>query len=457
MKKFSVLVGLFLSVISGVGFAQEKVVDKVVAVVGDNIILKSEIDQQYAQYLMQGNKPDENTKCAFLENMLSQKLLTQQAVLDSITVNDEDVDDEIDRRMRMMVSRAGGQDRLEEFLGKSLIQYKDEIRPEIREQLVAQKMQVKITEKVEVTPLEVERFFKAFPKDSLPEYNTEVEIGTIVVYPQLTDKEKEVYKDKAETLRLRVKSGDNFATLARLYSQDPGSAREGGELPFFDRNTMAKEFTAWAFKLKPGEISPVFETEFGFHFLQVIDRKGEQVKVRHILIIPQNTQASLDRAKIKIDSIYTKVKTGKIDFSNAASLYSDDNETKYNGGMMLDAENVSIRTTHIPTDKLDPKVFLTIDTMKVGTYSTPELFTDARGKTGYRFFYLKSKVPPHKANLDQDLPKIKDAAYQEKVNKTVSEWFEKKRKSTYIKIDKDYDHCDSLKDWMITSTETANK
>lgn len=457
MKKFSVLVGLFLSVISSVGFAQEKVVDKVVAVVGDNIILKSEIDQQYAQYLIQGNKPDENTKCEFLQNMLSQKLLTQQAVLDSITVNDEDVDDEIDRRMRIMVSRAGGQDRLEEFLGKSLIQYKDEIRPEIREQLVAQKMQAKITEKVEVTPLEVERFFKAFPKDSLPEYNTEVEIGTIVVYPQLTDKEKEVYKDKAEALRLRVKSGDSFATLARLYSQDPGSAREGGELPYFDRKTMAKEFTAWAFKLKPGEISPVFETEFGFHFLQVIDRKGEQVKVRHILIIPQNTQASLDRAKTKIDSIYTKVKTGKMDFSNAASLYSDDNDTKYNGGMMLDAENVSTRTTHIPTDKLDPKVFLTIDTMKVGTYSTPELFTDARGKAGYRFFYLKSKVPPHKANLDQDLPKIKDAAYQDKVNKTVSEWFEKKRKSTYIKIDKDYYNCSVLKDWITTSTEAANK
>lgn len=455
MKKFSILVALFLGVMSSVGFAQEKVVDKVVAVVGDNIILKSEIDQQYAQYLLQGNKPDESVKCSFLQNMLSQKLLTQQAVLDSITVNDEDVDDEIDRRMRVMVSRAGGQDKLEQFLGKSLIQYKDEIRPEIREQLVAQKMQSKITEKVEVTPLEVERFFKAFPKDSLPEYNTEVEIGTIVVYPQLTDKEKEIYKDKAEALRLRVKSGDNFATLARLYSQDPGSARDGGELPFFDRKTMAKEFTAWAFKLKPGEISPVFETEFGFHFLQVIDRRGEQVKVRHILIIPQNTQASLDRAKTKIDSIYTKVKTGKMDFSNAASLYSDDNDTKYNGGMMLDADNVSARTTHIPTDKLDPKVFLTIDTMKVGTYSTPELFTDARGKTGYRFFYLKSKVPPHKANLDQDLPKIKDAAYQDKVNKTVSEWFEKKRKSTYIKIDKDYYHCDVLKDW-ITPAEAAN-
>lgn len=231
MKKYIVLVGIILLSITNI-YAQNKVLDKVVAVVGGNIILKSEIDQQYAQYLVQGNKPDENTKCMFLQNMLSQKLLTQQAVLDSITVDEEDIDGEINRRMRTMTSRAGGQDKLEEFLGRSLIQYKDEIRPEIEEQLIAQKMQAKITEKVEVTPLEVKRFFEAFPKDSLPEFGTEVEIGELVIYPELTKKEKEISKDKLEALRLRIKGGDSFATLARLYSQDPGSAREGGELPF---------------------------------------------------------------------------------------------------------------------------------------------------------------------------------------------------------------------------------
>ncbi|HTN21001.1 MAG TPA: peptidylprolyl isomerase [Pelobium sp.] len=455
MKKYLVLIGIiFLGLANS--FAQDKVVDKVVAVVGDNIILKSEVDQQYAQYVMQGNKPDESIKCSFLQNMLSQKLLTQQAVLDSITVEEDDVDGEIDRRMRVMTSRAGGQEKLEGFLGRSLIQYKDEIRPDIREQLVAQKMQAKITEKVEVTPLEVKRYFETFPKDSLPEFNTEVEVGEIVVYPELTKKEKEVYKDKAEALRLRIKGGDSFATLARLYSQDPGSAREGGELPFFDRQTMAKEFTSWAFKLKEGEISPVFETEFGFHFLEVLERRGEQVRVRHILIIPETPATALERAKVEIDSTYQKVKAGKLDFSTAASLFSDEKETKFNGGMMLNAENVQSRTTFIPTDKLDPKVFLTIDTMKVGSFSTPAMFTDARGKMGYRFLYLKSKIPPHKANLDQDLPKIKDAAYEDKINKTVSKWFEKRRKSTYIKIDKDYQNCEILKDWITDSPTAQN-
>jgi peptidyl-prolyl cis-trans isomerase SurA len=351
--------------------------------------------------------------------------------------------------MRVMTSRAGGQERLEGFLGRSIIQYKDEIRPEIQEQLVAQKMQAKITEKVEVTPLEVKRFYEAIKKDSLPNFNTEVEIGQLVVYPQLTKAEKEIYKDKLEALRLRVKSGDSFSTLARLYSQDPGSAREGGDLGFFDRQTMAKEFTAWAFKLKPGELSPVFETDFGFHFLEVEERRGEQVRAKHILIIPENTPESLQRAQTKIDSTYKKVNSGKLDFATAASLFSDDNETKFNGGMLLDDQNVSQRSTHIPTDKLDPKIFLVIDTMKVGSFSKPELFTDAKGKTGYRFLYLKSKVAPHIANLEQDLPKIKDAAYEDKINKAVSQWFEKKRKSTYIKIDKDYHNCAILKEWIV--------
>ncbi|TKC01031.1 peptidylprolyl isomerase [Pedobacter cryophilus] len=455
MKKFSVLVSLIFLSLANI-YAQNKVLDKVVAVVGDNIILKSEIDQQYAQYLVQGNKPDETTKCFFLQNMLSQKLLSQQAVLDSILVDEEDIDNEVDRRMRVMTSRAGGQEKLEEFLGRSLIQYKDEIRPEIKEQLVAQKMQAKITEKVEVTPLEVKRFYEAIPKDSLPTFNTEVEVGELVVYPELTKTEKEFYRDKAESLRLRIKGGDSFGTMARLYSQDPMSAREGGDLGFFDRQTMAKEFTSWAFKLKQGEMSPVFETEFGFHFLEVVERRGEQVRARHILIIPENTPAALERAAAEIDSTYQKVKAGKLDFSAAASLFSDNNETKYNGGMMLDAENVSARSTHIPTDKLDPKVFLVIDTMTVGTYSKPELFADARGKAGYRFLYLRSKVAPHAANLEQDLPKIKDAAYEDKVNKTVSQWFEKRRKSTYIKLDTEYYNCSVLKDWITTPKTTGN-
>jgi peptidyl-prolyl cis-trans isomerase SurA len=437
-------------------FAQNITVNKIAAVVGDNIILQSDIEREYANYILQGNPENDEVKCGVLQQMLTQKLLSQQAVIDSVTVTDDEVTNEVDRRMRAFVQRAGGQERLEQFLNRSVLQYKDEIRPDVKEQLVANRMHSKITENIGITPLEVKRFYESIPKDSLPEYPTEVEVGEIVVYPKLTKAEKEKFRDKAEALRLRIKGGEDFATLARLYSQDPGSAPEGGDLGFFDRTAMVKEFTALAFKLKANELSPVFETDFGFHFLQVMERRGEQVRARHILIKMEAPQESLVRTKVAIDSIYENVVNKKLPFSTAASMYSDNNDTKYNGGMMLNAENVSSRTTFIPTDKLDPSVFFAIDTMKVGTYSKPYEFTARDGKKGYRFVYLKSKTDPHRANLDQDFPKIKEIAFEDKIQREVSSWFEKRRLSTYIKIDPEFKTCESLKMWLPNETAQVN-
>lgn len=447
MKNFLSLILLLLASFNTL-FAQKTTINKIVAIVGDNIILQSDIDREYADYIARGNAENQEVKCYIVQQMLTQKLLTQQAVIDSVTVTDDEVTNEADRRMRALIQRAGGQERLEQFLNRSVIQYKDQIRPDIREQLIATKMQGKITENVSVTPLEVKRFFDAIPKDSLQYYNAEVEVGELVMYPKLTKQEKEAFHDKAEALRLRVKGGEDFSTLARLYSEDPGSAPEGGDLGFFDRTAMVKEFTATAFKLKPGEVSQVFETEHGFHILQVIERRGEQVHARHILIKISPTRSSLDRTKGTIDTIYQSVVGKKVPFSTAASLYSDNNETKYNGGMMLNSENVQSRTTYIPTDKLEPSVFLTIDTMNVGTYSKPELFTARDGKQGYRFLYLKSKTEPHQASLDLDFPKIKELAYEDKVNRTVSQWFEKRRSTTYVKIDPEYQTCSNMKLWV---------
>lgn len=447
MKNFFSLIILLLASFSSV-FAQNVTINKIVAVVGDNVILQSDIDRDYANYILQGNPENPEVKCYLVQQMLTQKLLSQQAVIDSVTVTDDEVSNEVDRRMRALIQRAGGQERLEEFLNRSVIQYKDQIRPDVREQLVAQRMRAKITENVGITPLEVKRYFEAIPKDSLEYYNAEVEVGEIVMYPELTKKEKEAFRDRAEALRLRIKGGEDFATLARLYSEDTGSALEGGNLGFFDRAMMVKEFTAMAFKLKPGELSPVFESEYGFHVLQVIERRGEQVNARHILIKTTPTTESLNRTKAVIDTLYQSVVSNKIPFSTAASLHSDNNETKYNGGMMLNAENVQSRTTYIPTDKLDPAVFLTIDTMKVGTYSKPELFTSRDGKQGYRFLYLKSKTEPHRASLELDFPKIKDLAFEDKENRTASEWFEKRRRTTYIKIDPEYQSCSNMKLWV---------
>lgn len=456
MRKFGLAVLSFVLIISAARAQQKHTLDKIAGVVGSGIILQSDIELKYASYLAQGNAPNQDIKCQMLQQLLTQKLLAQQAVIDSIDVKDDEVDADVDRRMRGMIQRAGGQDRLEQFLGRSVIQYKDEIRPDIKESLVARKMQEKITSNVNTTPQDVKAFFDKFPKDSLPTFNKEVEVGEIQFDPKLNAAEKEAYKQKAEELRARIIKGEDFAALARLYSQDPGSAPEGGDLGFNDRTAFVKEFTAMAFKLKAGEISPVFETDYGFHFLQVIERRGEQVHVRHILITPVTTQASLDRTKAKADSVYDLLmKNKKIDFSSAAAFYSDNKDTKYNGGMMLNADNVETRTTYIPTDRLDPLVALTTDTMKVGSISKPALFTAQTGKKSYKILYLKSTTNAHKASLALDYPKIKEYATSDKINRTVSAWFEKRRKETFIKIDPEYQSCSQLKGWSTPVTTTA--
>lgn len=435
--------------------AQKKSVDKVIAVLGSDVILLSELNQQYVMYLNSGNPVDEKVKCYILQQMLIQHLLKQQADIDSVMVDDKQVDDELDRRMRTQISRAGGQDKLEEFLNKSVLQYKDELRPDVKDQLQANKMQGTITEKVSITPSEVKKYYDSYKKDSLPDIPAEYEIGAIVLHPQLTKTEKQRFFDKLDAIRLRVKSGEDFAFLAKTYSEDPGSAPEGGDLGFFDRSTMAKEFTAYAFKLKAGELSPVFETDFGFHILQVIERRGEQVHARHILIRPQTTPQSLERTKLHADSIYNNLLTNKVSFSTAASLYSDDKESKYNGGMILFADQQTARTTFIPADRLEPKDFLIIDTMKVGEISKPVPFTGQDGKEGYKIVFLKSKIPPHKGNLDQDYAKFKEKAQQQKSDRVMSEWFEKRRKGTYIRIDEDYMKCDELKIWTKPLADTT--
>ncbi|SFB92492.1 peptidyl-prolyl cis-trans isomerase SurA [Parapedobacter composti] len=442
---------LVLAIVGATNLAigqESRVIDKVVAVVGSNIILQSEIEMQYAQYLAQGNKADEDFKCYILQQQLTQKLLAQQAAIDSIEVSESEVDDQINARLRYMANQAGGQERLERFLNRSLLQYKEEMRPSIYEQMKAGKMRQNIVSGIDVTPLEVKRYFESLEKDSLPYFSTEVEVGEVVVYPQLTREEKQRFRDRAEELRKQVVEGADFATVARLYSEDKGSAAYGGDLGFHTRDMMVKEFTAVAFRLKPGEISPVFESEFGFHFLQVLERRGEEVHTRHILIQIKPTSASLDRAKAHIDSIYGQVVDKKLDFYTAATLYSDNKETKYNGGMLLNMENQQGRTTLIPIEKLDASIFTAIDTLQPGQYSRPAQFTDHTGKTGYRFTYLKSRTPPHQANLEQDFAKIKEAALDDKINRRLSEWFESRRKVTFISINEAYRQCDELKIWL---------
>src|SRR5690606_36137834 len=435
--------------------AQEKLVDRIIATVGNASILQSDLEMEYTQFLAQGNKPDDKVKCYILQQLLTQKLLAQQAVIDSIEVSETEVDDQLNMRIRSMVQRAGGKERLEEFLNRSILQHKEEMRPAVAEQLKGNKMQGQIVSKIDVTPEEVKRYFNGLNTDSLPYFNTEIEYAQLVIDPVLTKEEKDQFRKKAEGYRQQVLNGSDFGTIARLYSED-GSAPYGGELGFNTRENWVKEFYANAFRLKKGEISPVFETQFGFHFLQVLERRGEEVNVRHILIKKQATIESLNRAKVKIDSIANLIATKKLSFNQAASIYSDDQNTKYAGGIVSNMED---RSTLIPVDQLDDvEVFNAIDPLKEGEISKPIVYTDKRlGEKSYRIYYLRSRIPPHKANMEQDLAKIKEAARQDKVNRTLSEWFETRRETTYIDVNPEFMSCEELKIWTKPTKELASK
>lgn len=454
MKK---LLGILfiLTVYTSTLSAQEKLVDRIIATVGNAHILQSDLELEYTQYLAQGNKPDDNIKCYILQQLLTQKLLAQQAVIDSVEVSESEVDDQLNFRIRNMVQRAGGKERLEEFLNRSILQHKEEMRPAVAEQLKGNKMQGQIVSKIDVTPEEVKRYFNNLNADSLPYFNTEIEYAQLVINPVLTKEEKDQFRKKAEGYRQQVLNGSDFGTIARLYSED-GSAPYGGELGFNTRENWVKEFSANAFRLKKGEISPVFETQFGFHFLQVLERRGEEVNVRHILVKKQATIESLNRAKTKIDSIADLVKNDKLNFNQAASIYSDDQNTKYAGGVVTNMED---RSTLIPVDQLDDvEVFNAIDPLKEGEISKPIVYTDKRlGERSYRIYYLRSRIPPHKANMEQDFAKIKEAAKQDKVNRTLSEWFETRRETTYIDINPEYMSCEELKIWTKPTKQIAGK
>lgn len=434
----------FLLITGSLKAQEEQSLDKIVAVVGNNIIMYSDIMGQYSQYLNQGGSPNDNLKCVILDQLLTQKLLLNQAIIDSLVVQDGQVDEEMNRRVRYFTAQFGSQEKLEAFLGKGMAQFKEDLRGDIRDLLLAQQMQQSITKDVSVTPADVKQYYSKIPADSLPFYNTEVEIGEIIKYPSYSKEAKQTAREKLERIRERIVNGEDFATMAILYSQD-GSARAGGELGFMGRGELVKAFEAVAFKLKPGDLSQIVETEFGLHLIEPIERRGEQVNVRHILIKPEYSEDDYQLVKKELDSVYTLITSKKIEFGEAATKFSDDLRTKNSGGLLLSPTDGS---TKIGTDQLDASIFLVIDTMKIGNISTPAVYQAPDGKRGMRIIYYKSRTEPHRANLKDDYQKMQAEALSEKQNAVVNDWFHSKRKSSYVKIDAAYTDCAELKAWL---------
>lgn len=436
-------IGVF---ISSFGYAQNsKVIDQIIAVVGDEIVTKSELESQLMQYTAQGYPITETTKCQLLEELLFQKLLLNQAKIDSVEVTEAQVDSELDRRMRYFIAQIGSQEALEEYYDKSVALLKEEMRESLRDQLLIQQMQATITGGVKITPSEVQDYYNEIPEDSLPLINSTVEIEEIVVYAPLSKESRQNTIDRLKEFRQRVLNGEKFSTLAVLYSEDIGSAKKGGEIGFVGRAEVEPEFSAAAFDLKPGNVSPVIETRHGFHIIQLIERRGEKINVRHILLKPQVSSESFEKAKAKLDSIANLIENDSLTFGEAALKFSEREDSKNNGGLIV---NPYTGSSKVEMDQLDITLFTVIDQLEVGEISEPVLLTEMQSKPGYRLLRLKTRTLPHQANLQDDYQKIKDAALSNKEAEVLENWLASVVPYSYIRLEEAYSDCQFNSKWI---------
>jgi len=418
-------------------------IDKIEAVLGDEIILTSEIESQYLQYLSQGNAKSNEIRCQIVEDLLFQKLLVNQAKLDSLVVSDDEVEAEVSKRLSYFESQLGSVQKVEDYFGKSKANIKLELGKVIKDQFMAQKMQSKLTSSLKVTPAEVKESYALLSDAEIPTMPTQVEVAQIVIKPGITDEQKDNIREKLNNFRDRIYKGEDFKMLATLYSDDPGSAIKGGELGFVNRGDLVPEFERAAFRLKEGEISKVVESQFGYHIVQLIERRGEQINVRHILIKTKVTATALHAAKLKMDSIAKEINEETITFDQAVSKYSDD-ENKSNGGLLLNPNTMS--TSHTLED-MAPALRLVVEKLKETQVSSPAVIQMQDENKAYRILRLNKRSEQHKANLVDDFAKIKEYSINAKKQVTLEKWKGKTIAKTYIKLSDELTKCELAKKW----------
>lgn len=414
------------------------VVDKIIVKVDNYVVLKSEMEGTYQNYLAEGNPPSEEARCGLLNRLMINKLMVAKAEIDSVVVSDAEVDQNTTRRMQMILQNSGNSpEQLERAYGKTLDEIKLDLRDQIKEQLIGNEMTSRITEGLSVTPAEVRRFFNKIPEDSLPFYSSDVEVAQIVKIAKVSESQKEETKAKLREIRDRILKGEDFNELAKKYSEDPSAQMNGGDMDYVGRGQMVPTYEATAFKMRKGEISMPFESPFGFHILQLLDRRGNEYHSRHILISAVPSAEDIARTEKFMDSLRLEIVNEKIDFVKAAKEHSDDVETKSQGGFFTDADG----GTKISIKEIDPVVYFNIDTMKVGGISRPIRYRTDEGKEAVRILYFKTKLPPHQANLKDDWHRIQAAALAEKKDKALDKWFNKARVDVFINIDPEFNHC----------------
>lgn len=431
-------------IISSVTAAQPYIVDEIIGVVGKNQILYSDVEDQYKQYEVNGIKSIPS-RCEIFEDMLAQKLLVNQAAVDSLVVEEGQVEMELNDRINYFVSQIGSEERLVEYFGKSIVEIKEDMRDAVRDQMLMQMMRREITSNLTVTPSEVRAFYHDLPEDSIPYIDAEVEVNQILIYPSTSDEAKFEVREKLLSIRQRIANGDNFATLAVLYSEGP-SAPRGGDIGWSTKADLDPAYAKAAFALKEGQVSKIVESSFGFHIIQLLERNDDRIHTRHILMKPKISFEAKEAAKKRIDSIATLIRLDTITFEHAALLLSQDEDSRANGGLLV---NPNTGNTRFRLDEFDTKEYYIVRDMKVGEISDSYETTDDKGNLVYKIIRLKSKTEPHKANLKQDYELLKQMTSQKKQNEMVDEWIEDKMKTTYIRINEPYSNCSfRLKGWQ---------
>lgn len=453
MKKYVAFI--LLCAISFQTYAQGKkvVADKIIATIGDKIILKSTVDNELFDHKRNGEVLPPNANCMLLENLLGIKALVLQAERDSLYPSDEQLEGNLDNKIRAYISRFGSKEVLEQVAGKTVFQLKEDMRPNERDMLMAQNERNKIIADIRITPDEVTAYYNQIPKDSLKFYESEMTIGQIVLYPKPSRDVETYVIDQLKEYKKEVEEGKKtFESLARLYSDDPGTKNNGGlfELNRNDKN-VDPTFLAKAFGLKDGQVSTVFKSQFGYHIIQMVSRRGDDATVRHILKIPQLSSIEINESIEKLDSIRTLLVDGKIGFGAAVDKFSEDKGSKFTGGLIANQEG----STNVTIDQLDKDLVFMLKDLKVGTYSKPVEFADYTGKRGVRLIYLISKTEPHRENLRDDYDKVSQRALEEKQNDAINDWFVQHLPSFYINIDPEYASCPEMTKWANAAAATV--
>lgn len=422
-------------------YAQDNVIDEVVWVVGDAAIVKSDIEEERIRAQYEGQKWDGDPYCVIPEQLAIQKLYLHQAAIDSIEVTESEVIQTVERQMNMYIQQIGSKEKMEEYFNKTSSQIREQLRENVRDGLTVQKMQQKIVGDIKVTPADVRRYFKDLPSDSIPYVPTQVEVQILTLEPKIPQAEIDRVKAELRDYTDRINSGESqFSTLALAYSEDPGSARRGGEMDFVGRGELVPEFAAVAFNLTdPKKVSKIVETEYGYHIIQLIERRGDRVKVRHILKKPRVAQADLDAALARLDSISNDIRSSKFSFDEAATVLSYDKDSKNNHGLM---PNPQTGTSRFEMQQLPQEIAKVVDNMNVNEISKPFVMTNSKGKEVCAIVKLKSKIDGHKATITEDFQAMKNVVLEKRRSEKLEKWIVQKQKSTYVRISDKWQHCD---------------